>query len=83
MNNKKVRNTYRGRVVLKKEDNFRAHLVLFASIDFVEMGCFGLGVTRILAAIVETSHDQDGIIWPSAVAPYKVFIWTKCTFPPL
>jgi hypothetical protein len=36
------------------------------------MGCYGIGVTRVLAAIVETSHDKDGIIWPSSAAPYKV-----------
>jgi len=35
-------------------------------------GCYGLGVTRLLAAIVETSHDERGIVWPLAASPYKV-----------
>ena len=36
------------------------------------MGCYGIGVTRIVAAIVETSRDEGGIIWPATVAPYTV-----------
>jgi len=36
------------------------------------MGCYGIGVTRVVAAIVETCHDDGGIIWPAAVAPYTV-----------
>lgn len=38
------------------------------------MGCYGIGVTRTLQAIIEQSHDKDGIIWPVAVAPYTVCI---------
>ncbi len=38
------------------------------------MGCYGIGVTRTLQAIVEQNHDKDGMIWPSSVAPYKVLI---------
>jgi len=38
------------------------------------MGCYGLGISRILAAIVETNHDAKGIIWPLAIAPYKVVV---------
>ncbi|MCX6894359.1 MAG: proline--tRNA ligase [Verrucomicrobia bacterium] len=38
------------------------------------MGCYGIGVTRTLQAIVEQSNDKDGIIWPLAVAPYTVCI---------
>ncbi|KPV39823.1 proline--tRNA ligase [Alicyclobacillus ferrooxydans] len=38
------------------------------------MGCYGLGTSRVLAAIVEQSHDEKGIIWPSAVAPFQVHI---------
>jgi len=38
------------------------------------MGCYGLGVTRTLQAIVEQRHDKDGIIWPLAVAPFAVCI---------
>jgi len=36
------------------------------------MGCYGIGLTRVLASIVETSNDERGIIWPETVAPYKV-----------
>lgn len=36
------------------------------------MGCYGIGVTRVVASIVETCHDAGGIIWPLAVAPYSV-----------
>ena len=38
------------------------------------MGCYGIGVTRTMAAIVEQNHDEDGIIWPLAVAPYHAII---------
>lgn len=38
------------------------------------MGCFGIGVSRILGAVVQISHDKDGIIWPESLAPYKVCI---------
>ena len=41
---------------------------------FVEMGCYGLGVTRTLQAVVEQSHDDQGIIWPLCVAPFAVHI---------
>ncbi len=39
--------------------------------QFVIMGCYGLGPARVMGAIVETSHDDKGIIWPENVAPYK------------
>ena len=38
------------------------------------MGCYGIGVTRTLAAIVEQHHDDSGIIWPMSVAPYHVVL---------
>ena len=40
----------------------------------VVMGCYGIGVGRTLAAVIEQSHDDDGIIWPMAVAPYQVVV---------
>ncbi len=40
----------------------------------IVMGCYGIGVTRTLAAIVEQHHDDNGIIWPMAIAPYHVII---------
>ncbi|MBL8464853.1 MAG: proline--tRNA ligase [Thauera sp.] len=39
-----------------------------------EMGCYGIGVTRILGAAIEQSHDTRGIIWPRAIAPFEVVI---------
>ncbi|WP_416305652.1 proline--tRNA ligase [Neptunicella sp. SCSIO 80796] len=36
------------------------------------MGCYGIGVTRIVAAAIEQNHDKYGIIWPDAIAPFKV-----------
>lgn len=36
------------------------------------MGCYGIGVSRVIAAIIETHHDDKGIIWPQEVAPYAV-----------
>ena len=40
----------------------------------VHMGSYGIGPSRLVAAIIEASHDEAGIIWPEAVAPYKVAI---------
>jgi prolyl-tRNA synthetase len=37
------------------------------------MGCYGIGVTRVLAAAVEQNNDKDGIIWPASLAPYDVY----------
>ena len=41
---------------------------------FVEMGCYGLGITRTLQAVVEQSHDKNGIIWPASIAPFVLHI---------
>jgi prolyl-tRNA synthetase len=38
------------------------------------MGCYGIGVNRIIAGLIETNHDKDGIIWPMAIAPYEVVL---------
>ncbi len=38
----------------------------------LEMGCYGVGVSRLVGAIIEASHDENGIIWPESVAPFKV-----------
>lgn len=38
------------------------------------MGCYGIGITRTVAASIEQNHDKDGIIWPVAIAPYEVVI---------
>ena len=52
-----------------KDENQQEHPVV--------MGCYGIGVTRTLAAIVEQHHDENGIIWPMSVTPYHVMI-TLC-----
>ncbi|EGU59924.1 prolyl-tRNA synthetase [Vibrio nigripulchritudo ATCC 27043] len=40
----------------------------------LEMGCYGIGVTRVVAAAIEQNHDKFGIIWPDAIAPFQVAI---------
>jgi len=38
------------------------------------MGCYGIGVTRVVAAAIEQNHDENGIIWPDALAPFQVVL---------
>jgi prolyl-tRNA synthetase len=38
------------------------------------MGCYGIGVTRVVAASIEQNHDSRGIIWPDAIAPFQLVI---------
>lgn len=40
----------------------------------IMMGCYGIGVTRLIAAIIEQNHDKKGIVWPLSIAPYHVVI---------
>ena len=40
----------------------------------MQMGCYGIGVTRILGAAIEQNHDERGIVWPTAIAPFAVVI---------
>lgn len=40
----------------------------------LEMGCYGIGVSRLIGAIIEKNHDQNGIIWPISIAPFQVSI---------
>lgn len=40
--------------------------------QIMTMGCYGVGVSRIVAAAIEQNHDQHGIIWPAAIAPFQV-----------
>jgi prolyl-tRNA synthetase len=39
-----------------------------------EMGCYGIGVTRLLGAAIEQNHDERGIVWPAALAPFSVVL---------
>ncbi|MCB1382165.1 MAG: proline--tRNA ligase, partial [Notoacmeibacter sp.] len=41
---------------------------------YVSMGSYGIGPTRVIAAIIEASHDENGIIWPDAVAPFEMSV---------
>ena len=49
-----------------KDDNQEEHPIY--------MGCYGIGISRTMAAVVEQHHDEKGIIWPFSVAPYHVII---------
>jgi prolyl-tRNA synthetase len=40
----------------------------------VVMGCYGIGVERLLATVIEANHDDKGIIWPASVAPYQAHL---------
>jgi prolyl-tRNA synthetase len=40
----------------------------------IEMGCYGIGITRLMAAAIEQNHDANGIIWPLALAPFHVLL---------
>jgi prolyl-tRNA synthetase len=40
------------------------------------MGCYGIGVSRTLAAILEQNHDESGILWPAEIAPFKLHLLT-------
>jgi prolyl-tRNA synthetase len=41
---------------------------------FMEMGCYGIGVTRLMAAAIEQNNDANGIIWPASIAPFSVLL---------
>ncbi|PIR91500.1 proline--tRNA ligase, partial [bacterium (Candidatus Gribaldobacteria) CG10_big_fil_rev_8_21_14_0_10_37_46] len=38
------------------------------------MGCYGIGISRVMGAVVEIHHDQKGIIWPSQVSPFEIHL---------
>ena len=40
----------------------------------IQMGCYGIGITRLMAACIEQSHDDRGIIWPNTIAPFQLII---------
>jgi prolyl-tRNA synthetase len=42
--------------------------------QIMTMGCYGIGVSRVVAAAIEQNHDEQGIIWPEAIAPFRVAI---------
>jgi prolyl-tRNA synthetase len=40
----------------------------------IEMGCYGIGISRMVAAAIEQNHDANGIIWPFSIAPFQVLV---------
>jgi len=44
------------------------------NLENIYMGCYGIGITRIAAAVIEQNHDENGIIWPNSIAPFEVVI---------
>jgi prolyl-tRNA synthetase len=42
--------------------------------EVMMMGCYGIGISRVVASAIEQNHDDNGIIWPTALAPFKVAI---------
>ena len=40
----------------------------------MQMGCYGMGVTRLVGAVIEQNHDENGIIWPESLAPFRVIV---------
>ncbi|HWH81404.1 MAG TPA: proline--tRNA ligase [Burkholderiaceae bacterium] len=42
--------------------------------QLMQMGCYGIGITRLLGAAIEQNHDERGIIWPAAIAPFSVVV---------
>jgi len=43
-------------------------------VHFLQMGCYGIGVSRIIAAAIEQNHDDDGIMWPKSISPFDVVV---------
>lgn len=65
--------------IFKLEDNYSGNYNLkyvdeVNEMNYVHMGSYGIGIDRCMGAIVETSNDEKGIIWPIEVSPYKVAI---------
>jgi prolyl-tRNA synthetase len=59
----------------KYSDAMKAHVTGSDGVDKpVHMGSYGIGPSRLVAAIIEASHDENGIIWPASIAPFDVSI---------
>ncbi|MCC7405877.1 MAG: proline--tRNA ligase [Bdellovibrionales bacterium] len=50
------------------------YLGVEGKLEPIEMGCYGIGISRTVQAIIEQNHDKDGIIWPTSIAPFHVHI---------
>ena len=59
----------------KYSDSMKAKITLQDStITNIFMGCYGIGVTRIVAAAIEQNHDDNGIVWPQSLSPFQVVL---------
>lgn len=75
---KKVKTIEVGNIFPLKDKYSQALDLKFVDRDgrkkFVMMGCYGIGISRVMGAIVEVFHDDKGIIWPKSVAPFDVHL---------
>ena len=75
---RKIKGIEVGNIFKLKEKYSQPFNLKFKDLDgkekFVQMGCYGIGVSRIMGAMAEISHDQYGLIWPEAVAPYQFYL---------
>lgn len=46
--------------------------------QYLQMGCYGIGVSRLIAAIQEHQHKIDGLVWPQSITPFDVYLIPKC-----
>lgn len=65
--------------IFKLGDRYSRNMNLFYQDDngrkkYVHIGCYGIGIGRLLYAVVEANHDKRGIVWPPDVSPYKVYL---------
>ena len=58
--------------MLKKEESMNLNLQVENKNVFLEMGCYGIGVSRIVAAAIEQNNDDKGIIWPKQISKKEV-----------
>lgn len=60
----------------KKYSKYRNFLIqdINNHLKLLHMGCYGIGINRIVSSIIEQNHDNHGIIWPNNVAPFQIFI---------
>jgi len=59
----------------KYSEKMKAHyLDEQGSLKPIEMGCYGIGISRTVQAVIEQSHDKDGIIWPPSIAPFDLHV---------
>lgn len=75
----KIKGIEVGNIFKLKDKYSQAFNLKFRDLDgkekFVQMGCYGLGISRIMGAMAEISHDQNGLIWPEAIAPYQFYLF--------